>query len=230
MHGGNQNYSPSPHPHKPKHRRRRTMSIVSTADNESKIALLTGAAPLEPRITDSDLHIAVGAFTRTGCARTSLRCFTLTLPPVPYVDYMYHDPTTRPPMPGDSPPQSPACSFASIPSISRTESPFSENETSIPPGWGSRGKGKGRERIRAQTLPGPRIHPVLDSLERDSLVGTGWVAVLKNVVLARMQTGFCPSMCGDWSAEKVVSPNLASAFRKFFLVDPNCVHWTIVTD
>jgi len=153
---------------------------VSTADNESKIALLTGTAPLEPRSTDSDLHIAVGAFTLTGCARTSLRCFTtgtLTLPPVPYVDYMYHDPAARPLMPGDSPPQSPACSFASIPSISRTASPFSENETLIPPGWGGRGKGKGkgRERIRAQTLPGPRIHPVLDSLERDSLVGTGWV-------------------------------------------------------
>ncbi|KAJ6586426.1 hypothetical protein DFH09DRAFT_256168 [Mycena vulgaris] len=161
------------------HRRRRTMSTVSipSVRSESKILLAAGMAPLGPRSTDQ--QVAVGAFTLTGCARTSLRCFApgpLALRADLYEEHGYMDPAVRPPMPCDSPPASPACSFDSIPSFSRTASPFSESEgmrALLPPGWGARGKEM--ERARAQPQRKAQIHPVLETLERDSRVGTGRV-------------------------------------------------------
>ncbi|KAJ7923376.1 hypothetical protein B0H13DRAFT_2403343 [Mycena leptocephala] len=162
----NDNYNPQ-RPPRPK-RRSRTLSTVSIppTDKESKLALLKCVLPLEPHSTAH--HATVGAFTLTGCARTSLRCFSTWRPPLPaelYERDIYRDPATRLRMPEDSPPSSPACSFASIPSISRTASPFSGSEgehAAITP------RGDVKEK-RAQ------LHAGLDALERDSRVGTGRV-------------------------------------------------------
>ncbi|KAJ7493358.1 hypothetical protein B0H11DRAFT_959491 [Mycena galericulata] len=83
-----------------------------------------------------------------------------------------------PPWAGDSPPASPACSFATVPSISRTASPFEGERVPIPPEWearGSRHAQKEKEWPERADEPRSRIHPVLDTLERGSRVGTGRV-------------------------------------------------------
>ncbi|KAJ6533105.1 hypothetical protein B0H19DRAFT_1272506 [Mycena capillaripes] len=153
--------------HSSKHRRSRTLSSVSIppAGSQPKIALVRSVSPLDPRSTAH--HATVGAFTLTGCARTSLRCFSPVHVVLPEPDEQrnYRDPATRLPMPGDSPPISPASSFASIPFISRTTSPFSETEAkhTVPSGDM---KGKGQHQPM-------QIHAVLRSLERDSRWGQG---------------------------------------------------------
>ncbi|KAJ7513041.1 hypothetical protein B0H11DRAFT_16567 [Mycena galericulata] len=176
-------------PPKTQQRRRRVASIVSIPPTGSgsgsaskKIALLRGAA-LDPRSTEH--NTTVGAFTLTGCPRASLRCFTRRGRTARRSEPHDHDESipVRPPVPSDSPPMSPAASFASIPSISRTASPFSDSDNeygSIPPGWGGvlrkgRGKGKerGRERARLRGPRHPHPPPIVDPLERDTRVGTG---------------------------------------------------------
>ncbi|KAJ6624874.1 hypothetical protein B0H10DRAFT_2430612 [Mycena sp. CBHHK59/15] len=162
----------------PRPRRRRTLSAVSipTAGSDAKIALLNPVAPLDPRSTEQ--HGAAGAFTLTGCARASLRGLAPGL-------HMRADSIDsaeslrragfvrpRPPMPGDSPPASPATSFASIPSISRTTSPFSYTE--VLSDWKGKERERERKKGRERERP-PALHPVLDLLERGSLVGTGRV-------------------------------------------------------
>ncbi|KAJ7104343.1 hypothetical protein B0H15DRAFT_942339 [Mycena belliarum] len=158
----------------PKHRRRRTTSALSiSADLESKIVLSSGAQAFTPHRTAHD--IAVGAFTLTGSARASLQCFS---PDHPLLSgefsptHGYIDPAARLPMPGDSPPASPACSFASIPALSRTSAAFATAEGSKE-GQERTGLGLGPQTMRRTQT---RIHPVLYALERDSRMGTGRVA------------------------------------------------------
>ncbi|KAJ7701252.1 hypothetical protein B0H17DRAFT_200958 [Mycena rosella] len=149
-HGTSEDYSSRASPQK--HQRRRTMSAVSipAAGGESKIALTASCAP-----RGTAQEVALGAFTRTGCAGTSLRCLALGPLALSTQSYAgFTDPATRRPMPGDSPPASPACSFDSVPAFSPT---FSQNRDE---------KGKGRARD-------PQIHSVLSMLERNSRMGTG---------------------------------------------------------
>ncbi|KAJ7785201.1 hypothetical protein DFH07DRAFT_4972 [Mycena maculata] len=163
-------------PHK--HRRGRITSAVSIrpTGNALKIALRNAVAPLDPH--NSEHPTAVGAFTLTGCPRASLRSFAPASPPFdanPHEHLVYADLPVCFPRPSDSPPASPALSLASIPSISRTASPFEIEYESIPPGWGAGHKGKDRDRVRVRTPRGTQTHSALGSLERTSRVGTGRV-------------------------------------------------------
>ncbi|KAJ7670572.1 hypothetical protein DFH06DRAFT_139121 [Mycena polygramma] len=161
----NEGYNP---PQSSKHRRTRSLSSVSIpTGSDTKIALLKGASPLDPRNTVD--YTTVGAFTLTGSARMSLRyfvpaCFALRgEPQKSYIDSDRDE---------DSPPASPTSSFASTtPSISRTASDFAEREELEAVARG----GLGVKRNGSRNGKYPQIHTVLDSLERGSRVGSGQV-------------------------------------------------------
>ncbi|KAJ7485865.1 hypothetical protein FB451DRAFT_1554665 [Mycena latifolia] len=171
--GISEDYRSRPSPDK--HRRRRTLSTVSipTAGSESKIHVALPARAV-PRSAEKD--VAVGAFTLAGpSARAALRGLApnpLALPADPDAEYAYaayRPPSARAPLPGDSPPASPACSFDSVPAFIRTAPPFFSGD-----GARRNVKEKAKETPRAQ--PQTRIHPVLDALERGSRMGTGHMA------------------------------------------------------
>ncbi|KAJ6561195.1 hypothetical protein DFH09DRAFT_504716 [Mycena vulgaris] len=127
--------------------------------------------------TSTARPVAAGAFTLTGCARAALRyactyAYTDTEVYHGERDYDYEDGDGD----GDGDEDGDTSSCASVPSISRTASPAEGERAAIPPGWGARARSK-RERARSDSeLPRPRIHPVLDALERGSRVGTGRMA------------------------------------------------------
>ncbi|KAJ7156900.1 hypothetical protein C8R43DRAFT_408759 [Mycena crocata] len=179
-----------------KHRRSRTLSSVSIpppgSPTKITIAALTSTSLSAARAA------AAGAFTLTGCARAallglgppsntphgeSLSSYTDSYFPDPYDEYshtrMAHSYSDK----YDDMPASPACSVGSVPSISRTASPFEGERAPIPPGWGVRSARRTRarspQRERSQEPHSrrepTRIHPVLDTLERGSRLGTGRV-------------------------------------------------------
>ncbi|KAJ7746751.1 hypothetical protein DFH07DRAFT_588294 [Mycena maculata] len=177
---------------KPRHRRRRTLSLSIPPNGKIAIAVLSSTSK------PGEKHAAAGAFTLTGCARAAL----LGLAPAPDEDMQDANNRDRGAASAtrkrarssygkspwaedvDSPPASPTCSVASGPSITRTASPFEGGRGAIPPGWGARGgyaqrEEKGQERpehtVKGLDGPHPNLHPVLDTLERRSRVGTGRV-------------------------------------------------------
>ncbi|KAJ7281998.1 hypothetical protein C8J57DRAFT_1219759 [Mycena rebaudengoi] len=165
--------------------------VVTAGGYSSKIALALRTVSL-----DAERHAAAGAFTLTGCARASLgealhrghqapikdTPNTASDKPGDFGDGSGYFLPKRPYVLGDSPPASPLESYGSIPSISRTASPFSDFdlEPRAPPVRGRRGKGKERARAWADKQPAGTnekgvARATLDELERLSRVGTGRV-------------------------------------------------------
>ncbi|KAJ7173589.1 hypothetical protein C8R46DRAFT_1215516 [Mycena filopes] len=170
---------------KPQHHRRRTLSVVSippAGTGASKIILA-----MQSTNAGAVRGAAAGAFTLTGSARAALRglgsrpfddsdsdsCCDEYAPPSPISTHTHTRTYSN-------------FSDKDVPSISRTASPCEGERTPIPPGWGGRGRAhRARERSRSRERsqqqqqreqpPRSRIHPTLESLERDSRVGTGRV-------------------------------------------------------
>ncbi|KAJ7275746.1 hypothetical protein C8J57DRAFT_1127341 [Mycena rebaudengoi] len=180
------------------HRHRRTLSVISADGSAAKIALAIRRMSL-----DAEPHAAAGAFTLTGCARDALGAALhgrwATASPSDSVEDEWNTPGDNydeaeakddflPALSytvGGSPPASPTTSFASIPSFSRTASPFSdfdsEPHTSPVPIRRVKGRGKERERERARTNlvkshgRDTTMNEKLYLLERSSRMGTGRV-------------------------------------------------------
>ncbi|KAJ7635242.1 hypothetical protein FB45DRAFT_482643 [Roridomyces roridus] len=141
-----------------KHRRRRTSttpseSTVCISASSNKIALTlsrdTPLASISPRSVAGLHHTALGAFTLTGCPIASLRYFVYDLEQA----MSDEDASSDPDVDSDTSPSTPPA-FTSIPSISRTASPFSDEYSagSIPPGWPMPHKGrKGKDRRKSRS-------------------------------------------------------------------------------
>ncbi|KAJ7065331.1 hypothetical protein C8F01DRAFT_740607 [Mycena amicta] len=165
-----QSNGPSPPTHTRTHRRQRTLSVVSISPHTAAKIVIAAQSSAS----------ALGSFTLTGCARDAL--LEVAFPSSGDDDHGYDepedfsssndryafDPRTR--LRSDS-----SCTDASVPSISRTASPFLERPP-IPPGWGNYPRSRTTARMRRPPSPSyTAIHSVLEALEQDSLVGTGRV-------------------------------------------------------
>ncbi|KAJ7230531.1 hypothetical protein GGX14DRAFT_384462 [Mycena pura] len=161
------------------HRRRRTLSVSLSSPGSSGAKIII-AMQSSTSTSVAGTGSAAGSFTLTGCAREALRELTFLAfatdadeEETSTNDFgaythdfgAYTHAITRPRARTDS-----SCTDVSVPSISRTASPFSERPP-IPPGWGARPRPRAREKDpeRASSC----IHPALETLERASRVGTG---------------------------------------------------------
>ncbi|KAJ7027908.1 hypothetical protein C8F04DRAFT_72659 [Mycena alexandri] len=162
---------------KPQLHRRRTLSAVSIprAGSLSKITIA-----VQSTNAGAVRGAAAGAFTLTSSARAALRGLgSRTSDDSDSDSYEEYPPS---PIPAHVRTYS-NFSDKDVPSISRTASPFEGERVPIPPGWGGRGRAQRvRERSRSrertqhrEQAHRSRIHPVLETLERESRVGTGRV-------------------------------------------------------
>ncbi|KAJ6581124.1 hypothetical protein B0H19DRAFT_1251371 [Mycena capillaripes] len=169
--------APAPAQKRPGHRRCRTLSSVSIppAGSAPKIIL----AMQNSTSTSAARGAAAGAFTLTRCARAALRGLVLGT----YDDEadLYMDSSSESNVQYTAAPTHVRTrsnySDKDVPSISRTASPFEGERAPIPPGWGGRG-GRAQRRERSphrEQSQRARIHPVLETVERKSRVGTGRV-------------------------------------------------------
>ncbi|KAJ7777302.1 hypothetical protein B0H16DRAFT_953612 [Mycena metata] len=161
---------------RPQHRRRRTLSVsIPPAGTLSKITIAaqsTNAGAVR--------GAAAGAFTLTGSARAALRGLGSRTSDDSDSD-SYEEYTSSPILAHVRTYSN--FSDKDVPSISRTASPFEGERAPIPPGWGGRGRAqRARERSRSrertqhrEQAHRSRIHPALETLERESRVGTGRV-------------------------------------------------------
>ncbi|KAJ7643298.1 hypothetical protein DFH06DRAFT_596695 [Mycena polygramma] len=185
MHSHSQPHSqasaaPVPAPKRPQHQRRRTLSnTVSISPTGSAPKITLAAQTSTSTSTSAARSAASGAFTLTGCARAALRGLatgTYDDESDSYTDSYTDSDDQYTPRHARTRSN---YSDKDVPSISRTASPFEERQ-SVPPGWGARprGTGKSQKRERSQhreQSQRPRIHAVLESVERGSRVGTGRV-------------------------------------------------------
>ncbi|KAF7309465.1 hypothetical protein MIND_00317300 [Mycena indigotica] len=163
------------------HRRRRTISVVSVSPNTtSKIMIAVNSSPSTSTKTNGS---ALGSFTLTGCARDAL--LDVAFPKLDddgYDEYGEsldsHDAFFAARDRDDDLPgplrlrSDSSCTDVSIPSLSRTASPFQE-QSSIPPGWGQYPRVRPRAVTSVTLPPIAGIHPILESLEHGSRVATG---------------------------------------------------------
>ncbi|KAF7317770.1 hypothetical protein MKEN_00864800 [Mycena kentingensis (nom. inval.)] len=207
------------------HRRRRTLSVVSvsSASSDTVVAKILITVPPQNRphasASTSKSALALGSFSLLGSAREALLDVAFPTASPTRVRFADGDDGDGEESSGDerlatrralprlqtrlrSRSNSTSDTDASVPSISRTSSPFQERP-SIPPGWGAYPRSATTSytsfsRPRARTHvgmnrtyslphsappagdPDPNdicgIHPVLESLERGSRVGTGRIA------------------------------------------------------
>ncbi|KAJ7158179.1 hypothetical protein C8R43DRAFT_360304 [Mycena crocata] len=162
-------------PQKHFHRRSRTLSSVSIPAPGSPTKITVAA--LVSTSSSAACTTAAGAFTLTGSARVALRGLgsPTNTPNGRYADTYLADPDDEHSdrLIGTNPSNDSAWFVPSVPSISRTASPFEGERAPILPGWGARrtrSPSQQQEKLpefrsrREQT----RIHPGLEKLERTS--------------------------------------------------------------